>query len=176
MLPIADLACAAVLRSWCTRNLPGACTAVYEGGRGCSYSSGAMLPRKQLPSELAPCFATFRVQAERVESARQALLSCLPVGRVDPVPVPVGLDLIVDELRAVAAELGDWRSEPVEEVWELCRSSMDESLAAVPDARRVAEETSELEELLEAVGDVVEPLDAWHTAERRWLSLRTRRR
>jgi hypothetical protein len=38
----------------------------------------------------------------------------------------------------------------------------------------VSATTGELEEMLEAVGEVVEPLDAWHDAERHWLTLRTR--
>ena len=134
-----------------------------------------MWPRKQIPADLRRTFDAFGAQAERVEAAREALLSCLPVGRVDPVPVPVGLDVIVDELHAVRDEMQSWRTDAVERDWQACRESIEESLAAVPDARRVAAESAELEELLEAVSEVVEPLDAWHTAERRWLSLRTRR-
>ena len=134
-----------------------------------------MFARKQLPPDLAGPYAAFSEQAERVESARTALLSCLPVGRVDPVPVPVGLDLVVDELRSVDADLERWRVDAVEGHWQQCRRSIAEALGAVPDARRVAETSGELEELLGAVGDVVEPLDAWGDAERHWLSLRRRR-
>ena len=135
-----------------------------------------MLRRKEIPTDLRPAFDAFGAQAERVEAARAALLSCLPVGRVEPVPVPVGLDVIVEELHVVRDEMRAWRNDAVEKDWQACRDSIEESLAAVDDARRVAAESAELEELLEAVGEVVEPLDAWHTAERRWLSLRTRRR
>lgn len=134
-----------------------------------------MFTRKRLPSELVEPYAQFSAQAERVEGARQGLLSCLPVGRVDPAPIPVGLDLIVDELQDVNAELESWRVEAVARQWEQCRASITEALQAVPSARRTAAESTELEELLEAISDVVEPLDAWHTAERHWLSLRTRR-
>jgi hypothetical protein len=135
-----------------------------------------MFSRKRFAPELAEPFARFSAQAERVEAARQGLLSCLPVGRVDPVPVPVGLDLVVDELEAVSAQLDGWRVDHVEPQWEACRLAIGEALDAVPEARRVAEGSTELEELLDAVGEVVEPLDAWHTAERHWLSLRTRHR
>lgn len=134
-----------------------------------------MWRRRQLPEQYRRPFAAFTAQAERVEAARSALLSCLPVGRVDPAPVPVGLDLVVDELRAVEDELGAWWIEAVDAEWRACRSAIEQSLSAVPDARAVAEETGELEELLDAVGDVVEPLDDWQTAERRWAALRTRR-
>lgn len=133
-----------------------------------------MLRRKRMPESLAGPWETFRAQAERVEQARQALLGCLPVGRVDPVPVPVGLDLLHDELCAVRGELDAWRVDEVAEQWRGCADAIDEALGAVPAARAVATTTSELEELLDAVTDVVEPLDAWGDAERRWLRLRVR--
>lgn len=129
-----------------------------------------------MPERLVPAWDAFRIQAERVEAARSALLRCLPVGRVDPAPVPVGLDLLRDELRAVRPELGAWRVPEVEASWRSVEEAIAESEAAVDEAHRVAASTRELEELLEAVGDVVEPLDAWRAAERVWLDLRRRAR
>lgn len=128
-----------------------------------------------MPGELLPAWRRFQAQAERVETARQALLRCLPVGRVDPVPVPVGLELLRDELAAVTAELDDWRVPEVVGQWEQCRRAMDEAVAGIEHAAAVSTSSGELEELLDAVGEVVEPLDAWHDAERHWLGLRTRR-
>jgi hypothetical protein len=133
-----------------------------------------MLRRKRMPTELEPAFQAFRVQAERVEQARSALLSCLPVGRVDPVPVPVGLDLLRDELAVVGDELDSWRHEAIADHWTACSNAIQEALAALPHAYHVAASSTELEELLGAVGDVIEPLDAWHDAERAWLALRVR--
>lgn len=125
-----------------------------------------------MPPELQRAWDAFQVQAERVEAARQALLGCLPVGRIDPAPVPVGLDLLRDELAAVSAVLEQWRVPPMEAAWQACRGAVEEALGAVPEARAVSAETGELEEMLDAVGGVVEPLDAWADAERRWLLLR----
>lgn len=105
------------------------------------------------------------------------MLSCLPVGRVDPAPVPVGLDVLHDELLAVQRQLPQWRVEVVEQHWRSCSAAVQEALAAIPDAKDVAATTTELEELLGAVADVVEPLgDAWQAAERHWLTLRERPR
>jgi hypothetical protein len=131
-----------------------------------------MRRRKQMPPELQPAWDAFRAQALRVEHARTALLSCLPVGRVDPVPVPVGLDLIRDELTAAAGEMASWRHDAITVYWDACAAAIDEALAAIPKASHVATASTELEELLDAVSDVVEPLDAWHDAERAWLRLR----
>ena len=131
-----------------------------------------MRRRKHMPAELTAAWDAFRAQAERVEQARSALLSCLPVGRVDPAPVPIGLDLVRDELTTVAADLDVWCDEAVVAQWEACAAAVAESLAAIPEAHRVATRSTELEELLDAVSAVVEPLDAWHDAERAWLRLR----
>lgn len=133
-----------------------------------------MFRRKRMPSDLVPLYELFSEQAVRVEQARQALLSCLPVGRVDPVPIPVGLDVVEDELDAVAKALPRWRCPTVELQWLACRDAVGEAVENIPQARRVADSTTELEELLEAVGEVTEPLDAWYIAERHWLSLRFR--
>ncbi len=128
-----------------------------------------------MPPRLRPAWDTFAAQAERVQNARRVVLSCLPVGRVEPAPVPVGLDVLADELAGVAAELHAWRVEDVEQQWRACAASIEESVAAIPAAKKVAVSSGELEELLGAVSDVVEPLgDAWEAAERHWLSLRRR--
>lgn len=134
-----------------------------------------MRRRKTLPEHLVSTWEAFVAQAERVEAARSALLACLPVGRVDPAPIPVGLDLVRDELAAVRDAMGVWHVDEVAQQWAACRESIDEALGAVEPAREVAATTGELEELLEAVGDVVEPLDAWASAEVAWRRLRTRR-
>lgn len=133
-----------------------------------------MFARKTLPAHLTGAHEVFLTQAERVENARRALLGCLPVGRVDPAPVPVGLDLLRDELRAVAAELDAWRVPEVEGSWRTVAEAVAEAQDAIPHAERVATATRELEQLLEAVGEVVEPLDAWGEAERAWHRLRRR--
>ena len=128
-----------------------------------------------MPPELQAQWEAFQTQADRVQTARRVVLSCLPVGRVDPAPVPVGLDVLHDEVVAVRADLALWRTTAVEAQWRACDEAIAEALDAIPIARKVAETSTELEELLGAVSDVVEPLgDAFQTAERHWLSLRRR--
>lgn len=127
-----------------------------------------------MPAHLAAPWAAFCAQAQRVEDARQALLGCLPVGRVDPAPIPVGLDLLRDELREVGARLHEWQVPEVEAQWHACRAAVDEALAHIEPTRGTAQQTDELEVLLDAVTDVVEPLDVWQDAEHHWRSLRTR--
>lgn len=134
-----------------------------------------MLRPKAFPPELVPAWEAFQDQAERIESAREALLGCLPIGRVDPAPVPVGLDTLRDELDAVAAELERWRVPAISDHWQRCGAALEEAREAIGPARQAAEVTGELEELLDAVSGVVEPLDAWHEAEVAWRQLRRRK-
>lgn len=131
--------------------------------------------RKQMPSHLAARWEVFAAQAQRVEDARQALLGCLPVGRVDPAPVPVGLDLLRDEVLAIDRELDEWRAAEVESQWRACRAALAEALEHIEATRATALNTDELEVLLDAVTDVIEPLDVWQDAERCWRALRVRR-
>jgi hypothetical protein len=136
-----------------------------------------MIRRKTMPAPLAPAWGDFCESAEQVQNARRVVLSCLPVGRVDPAPVPVGLDVLHDELLVVREQLPRWRVPAVEAQWQACETAVGEALAAIPAAKTTAETTTELEELLEAVSEVVEPLgDAFAAAERHWLTLRERAR
>lgn len=135
--------------------------------------SGAMFRRKRVPEELEPAHAAFAAQVEKLEQARSALLSCLPVGRVDPAPVPVGLDLLAEVLDEVEGEMAAWKVPEVSEEWVDCADAITESRTNMPRAHEVAESSTELEELLGAVEDVDEPLGhAFGRAERRWRALR----
>ncbi len=134
-----------------------------------------MFGRKTMPAHLRPAWEAFSEQAGRVQAAREVVLSCLPVGRVERAPVPAGLEVLRDEVAAVASQLDRWRVPEVERHWHVCRDAGAEAVAAVPRAAEVAVSSGELEELLGAVADVLEPLgDAWQAAERCWLALRRR--
>ena len=130
--------------------------------------------RKSLPEAFAAPYAVFVEQVARMEEARSALMSCLPVGRVDPAPVPVGLDLLDETLVEIRADLGDWQVPELAKEWQLCLEAIDESRGNMPRAHQVARSTGELEELLGAVEDVDEPLGyAFKQAELRWRTLKT---
>ncbi|CAN5249771.1 hypothetical protein BH23ACT9_BH23ACT9_37510 [soil metagenome] len=129
--------------------------------------------RKALPPDLQAVHGVFADQVRRMEEARDALMSCLPVGRVDPAPVPVGLELLDDVLAELRTELGGWRVPPLEGEWQLCVEAIAESRENIATARRIATSSTELEQLLGAVEDVDEPLGyAFKQAELRFRSLR----
>lgn len=128
--------------------------------------------RREIPPQLADRYHVFGAQAERLQQARRAVMSCLPVGRIEPAPVSVGLDLLADELAVIAADLPRWRVDEVADEWEACRDAVSAAREGIRTAQRVAATTTELEELLGALQDVDEPLGhTWQQAERAWRAL-----
>lgn len=128
--------------------------------------------RKTMPERLREPHAAFQAQAQRVEDARKALLGCLPTGRVAAAPVPVGLELLADELAEVRAELDAWRVPEIEERWQACAKAVDLALERIPPGLERARATDEAGVLLNVVSGIVGPLDTWASAERAWLRLR----
>lgn len=136
-----------------------------------------MRRQRVLPAELRPAWEAFATQAERVQQAREALLSCLPMGRgTQRAPVRVGVELIRDELDAVRPEMEAWRVEAVEAAWQDCASATDRARARVDRALAVADHTDAAHDLYHEVAAIVQPLEAWADAEDRWEQLRRRRR
>lgn len=125
-----------------------------------------------MPERLRAPHAAFEAQAQRVEDARKALLGCLPTGRVASAPVPVGLELLRDELTEVRDELDAWRVPEIEDRWHACANAVDVALERIPPGLERARTTDEGGVLLNVVSGIVGPLDTWASAERAWLKLR----
>ena len=134
-----------------------------------------MLRRKALPAELSAAHEAFAAQAQRVEAARQALLSCLPDGRGRArAPLEVGIELLADEIDAVRPQMPAWRVAELEEAWRDCASAMDYARGRVDRALSIVGATDELHDLVAEVAALVQPLEAWADAEERWRALRRR--
>jgi hypothetical protein len=124
--------------------------------------------REPLPEDLLPAWRAFLDCAAVIEGGRRTLLATMPVGRVEPTPVGLGVDAMATALDDARGWMDAWRLEALEDDWQDCAAAMDEASAQLPEVRAVAASTSELEELQEAVGEVIEPLDAFADAERTW--------
>lgn len=124
--------------------------------------------RPPLPADLLDAWSAFSDCAAVVEGGRRTLLSTLPTGRVEPAPVGVGLDAIAGAIDDARQWMDRWRQAGLDDAWQACADALDEAQGAISGARQVAATTSELEELLAAVEDVVAPLDAFADAERAW--------
>lgn len=124
--------------------------------------------RPPLPGELQPAWRAFLDCAQVIESGRRVLLSTLPTGRVEPAPIAVGIDAVAGAIADARQWMPAWRVAPVERAWADCLAALDMADAGIDHAHEVAAETTELEELLEAVTEIVAPLDAFADAERDW--------
>lgn len=124
--------------------------------------------RPELPPEHHAKWWTFLDCAQAIEAGRRVLLGTLPTGRVEPAPVAVGVDALASSLEDVRGWMPAWRLPEIEADWTDCVAAVDEAHGNLDEVLAVAAATSELEELLEAVGDVVAPLDAFADAERAW--------
>lgn len=128
-----------------------------------------MLRRKPpLPADRHDAWRAFLDCADVVEGGRRVLLGTLPTGRVEPAPVGVGLAALDRALADARGWMGRWHLHELEDAWRDCHVALDQAEAGLDEVREVAASSSELEELLEAVGEVVAPLDAFADAEREW--------
>ncbi len=121
-----------------------------------------------LPADLQGSWRAFLDCAEVIEGGRRVLLGVLPTGRVEPAPVGVGTDALRRAITDARGWMPGWRIEQVEPEWQTCLQSLDEAEHGCTEVDEVAATTGELEELLEAVQDVIEPLDTFADAERAW--------
>lgn len=124
--------------------------------------------RPELPPDLHEAWWAFLDCAQAIEAGRRVLLGTLPTGRVEPAPVAVGVDALAQSLQDVRAWMPAWRLSQIAAEWEDCVGALEEAETHLVRVREVAAATSELEELLEAVSEVVAPLDAFADAERAW--------
>lgn len=124
--------------------------------------------RDPLPEELLPAWQAFLDCAAVIEGGRRTLLGTMPVGRVEPTPVGLGVDAMAAALDDAEGWMDGWRIEALADDWADCREAMTEARTNLGAVRAVAAETDELEELQEAVGEVVAPLDAFADAEQTW--------
>lgn len=129
--------------------------------------------RDPLPPEHAAAWQAFLDCAQVIESGRRVLLGTLPTGRVEPAPVAIGVESAEQSIRDARAWMQRWEpnkvaAEDLWHEWESCNQALDTAEAACDDVRQTAADTDELEVLLEAVGTIVEPLDAFADAETVW--------
>lgn len=126
--------------------------------------------RPDLPDLHADAWRSFLDCAQVIESGRRVLLGTLPTGRVEPAPIGVGVEAIESAIHDARGWMPVWKlaDDDLRHEWDLCQSALDTAAESCAGLREVAADTDELEVLLDAVGAVVEPLDAFADAETVW--------
>jgi hypothetical protein len=132
----------------------------------------ALFSRKpELPAAHHDAWWAFLDCAEVIEGGRRVLLGTLPTGRVEPAPIAVGLDAMRQAIGDAREWMPRWHVADVDELdhaWRRCETALDDALAGCGHVAEVAATTDELEELLTALQDVIDPLDGFSDAERAW--------
>lgn len=129
--------------------------------------------RRRLPAELEPAYRAFLVTARDVDLAQRAMLRCVPgSARSMALPLSVGAGTLRLALADARGTMPAWRHPAVEAAWVACDAAIDETLARVDRAVAIAAATTELEDALNAVSDLLEPLHAFVDAEAAFAALR----
>jgi hypothetical protein len=129
----------------------------------------AFFSRKpDLPDDLHEAWWSFVDCAEVIEGGRRVLLGTLPTGRVEPAPIAVGTDAVRRAVADARAWMPRWHLDELDADWRDCVAALDDADAACTGVEEEAASTDELEELLEAVQGVIDPLDTFADAEREW--------
>jgi hypothetical protein len=124
-----------------------------------------------LPPEQLPAWRAFLDCAAVIEGGVRTLLSTLPIGRVEPAPVALGVTALRGAIEDARGWMPDWQVPDVPDLvadWHDCIAALDAAEAGLGEVEEVAASTDELEELQEAVQEVVGELDAFADAERSW--------
>jgi hypothetical protein len=131
-----------------------------------------ILRRRRLPPALRPARQAFGEVLDEVEPAKAALTEVMPTTRLPGRPLPDALAAFEEHLARAADGMGAWRRPELEEVWRACDEGVAEARARAERFRLQAPDLGGFEGLIWAVGELLEPLEAFQTAERRFLDLR----
>lgn len=116
-----------------------------------------------MEAELAEAFQVFRRVVGDVEEAKAALVSAVPRGRTAGVPMAEALLAFESGLRSSEEAMPAWRTERLDEEWRACRAALEEVFRRA-DELRLRAPTEGYERLYAALGDLLEPLDAFRRA------------
>lgn len=125
-----------------------------------------------LPDHLQAAWWAFLDCAEVLEGGHRVLFGAMPTFRVEPVPITVGTEGMRRAIADARGWMPAWRIAELAEDWAACTAALDESEAALVLVETAGATSDELDDVLQGVRRVVDPLDAFADAEqafrRRW--------
>jgi hypothetical protein len=111
--------------------------------------------------------AAFRQVLEIVEQAKEALVAAAPGRRGAAVPVAEALWSFETQIEEARKRMPGWRTARTEDVWLTCLSALEQSAGAAEELRLGAPPEG-YEELYARLADIIEPLEAFGDAGRRF--------
>lgn len=131
----------------------------------------AILRRRALPEHLVPVRAAFDGVLVHVEAAKGSATGAVPTGRAPGTPLAEALFGFRECILRARKAMPGWRADEVEDVWIRCSAGIDEALEAC-DALRMSTQEMSFEGLLEAITELIAPLDPFEVADERFLELK----
>ena len=121
--------------------------------------------RKRAGRQAAPGVPLAQLEGvvERLEEAKASLLSAAPSRRGPGLPLAQALAGFEDGLRGARERMPGWRSPRTEEAWQACHQAL-ELAARRAEHLRLEASPDGYEELYSALGDILDPLDAFEQA------------
>lgn len=123
-----------------------------------------------VPAEIVIAAASFGPAFERVNEARATLLLAVPSGRAPLLPMAEALAGFEAGLATASEEMPEWRTADLEPEWLACRSALDRAMTAA-EGLRLRESPQGYEALAPLLDEVLEPLNAFDAAARRFRRL-----
>jgi hypothetical protein len=119
---------------------------------------------------MAAALPAFRAALASVEDARAALAAAAPAGRGAGLPLAEAIMGFEAGLLAARERMAGWRVPAVSSEWDGCRRALEEA-GRRAERLRLGTEPDGYEQLYGALGDLLEPLDAFARARDRFQEL-----
>jgi hypothetical protein len=126
--------------------------------------------KPEVSGDLKQAHEGFVVTRQRVEEAKAALVSTVRSGRVEGVPLAEGLLGFETKVAAARDAMPSWRVDRVEDVWRACDEGIAEA-ARRAEHLRLEGTPAIYEELIAAVEQLLDPLEPFDAAARRFRDL-----
>ncbi len=122
--------------------------------------------------DVRSAYAAFSNLVAIVEHAKEALVAAAPGRRGSAVPVAEALWAFEAGIEDARTRMANWRTAETEEVWLTCLSALEESARSAEELR-LGTPPEGYEELYARLARLLEPLDAFGDAVRRFRELRS---
>jgi hypothetical protein len=109
----------------------------------------------------------FRTVVDLVEEAKASLVAAVPRRRGAGAPLAEAVAGFEERLRAASYRMAPWRIDVVRAEWDACSEALRESLRRA-EALRLTGSPTGYEELAPALAGLMEPLEAFEAALRRF--------